>query len=188
MNATGIQQSRLNPMIWMRKLLGHSSPATANTDVQTAASPARKVPRLNQTVLVVDDDPVFLRATTARLESGGYDVITATDGSQAIQAARRRKPNLVVLDVNLPIDVTGVQWDGFRIVTWLKRFEELKGIPVVMVTGGDAQKYTREAFGVGARGFFHKRMDPNHLITLVAHTLARNPAALEAPVEAPSQI
>lgn len=175
MNATCPTKTRFGPLGWMRKLLSPASPATnpTDTDCQAAAIPDNKPSRLHQRVLIVDDDPVFLRATTMRLESDGYEVITATDGSEAIRAARKQKPNLVVLDVNLPLDVTGVPWDGFRVISWLQRFDELKGIPVVMVTGGDPQKYTRQAFGAGARAFFHKRMDPCHLLTLVSHTIGR---------------
>jgi len=137
----------------------------------TQASPATK--RKDKTVLVVDDDPLFLKLTSARLQADGYDVLTAIDGCEAIQAARRKRPNLLVLDVNLPRDVDGVPWDGMSLITWMKRFEDLKGIPVVMVTAGDPTKYTRLAIGAGATAFFHKRMDPAHLLTMVSHTLAR---------------
>jgi|GEM_PF-142879 len=141
--------------------------------VMPAPQPASAGNRQDKTVLVVDDDPLFLKLTSARLQSAGYDVITAADGSEAIQAARRKKPNIVVLDVNLPQDVTGVPWDGMRLITWMKRFDDLKGIPVVMVTAGDPTKYTRLAIGAGATAFFHKRMDPAHLLTMVSHTLTR---------------
>ena len=117
--------------------------------VMPATEPAPASKRRDKTVLVVDDDPLFLKLTSARLQADGYDVITAADGSEAIQAARRKKPNIVVLDVNLPQDVTGVPWDGMRLITWMKRFEDLKGIPVVMVTAGDPTKYTRLAIGPG---------------------------------------
>lgn len=187
MNATITPQSRLNPLSWMRKLFSPAASARSNVDSRAAAIPVSPAPRLNKTILLVDDDPVFLRATSMQLNAGGYDVVTAADGAEAIRAARKQRPHLVVLDINLPLDVTGVAWNGFRVVTWLQRFDELKGIPVVIVTSGDPQKYTREAFGVGARGFFHKRMDPNHLMTLVGHTLNR-PAAPEAKATANFQI
>ncbi|MFO1514202.1 MAG: response regulator [Verrucomicrobiota bacterium] len=166
---------------WVRNLFRlppiEAKPATTDTKsmVMPAAepAPAPTAKRKDKTVLVVDDDPLFLKLTSARLQADGYDVITAVDGGEAIQAARRKKPNLVVLDVNLPQDVTGVPWDGMRLITWMKRFDDLKSIPVVMVTAGDPTKYTRLAIGAGATAFFHKRMDPTHLLTMVSHTLAR---------------
>lgn len=180
---------------WVRSLF-QLEPIPSRTDNQSMAmsagttvvaeAPAAK--RRDKTVLVVDDDPLFLKLTSTRLQADGYDVITAADGSEAIQAARRKKPDVVVLDVNLPQDVTGVPWDGMRLITWMKRFDNLKGIPVVMVTASDPSKYTKLAIGAGATAFFHKRMDPAHLLTLVSHTLARKSATPAAKLEANFQI
>lgn len=172
-------KTKSDTLRWVRNLFRlppiDAKPATTDTKsmVMPADEPATPTKRKDKTVLVVDDDPLFLKLTSARLQADGYDVITAVDGGEAIQAARRKKPNIVVLDVNLPQDVTGVPWDGMRLITWMKRFEDLKNIPVVMVTAGDPTKYTRLAIGAGATAFFHKRMDPNHLLTMVSHTLAR---------------
>ena len=165
---------------WVRSLF-QLEPIPTRTDSKAMAMPAPArapaatptVKRKDKTVLVVDDDPLFLKLTAARLQSAGYDVLTAADGCEAIQAARRKKPNIVVLDVNLPQDVSGVPWDGMRLISWMKRFDDLKNIPVVMVTAADPSKYTRLAIGAGATAFFHKRMDPAHLLTMVSHTLAR---------------
>lgn len=179
MKATPIK-SKSDTFRWVRELFNPIvKPAKpANTDAKSmampAAAPEPSVKRKDKTVLVVDDDPLFLKLTTARLQSAGYDVITANDGCEAIQAARRKKPDIVVLDVNLPQDVSGVPWDGMRLITWMKRFDDLKNIPVVMVTAaGDPSKYTRLALGAGALAFFHKKMDPAHLLAMVSHTLSR---------------
>ena len=167
-------------------------PAATGTDSKSMAmstsQPAPKANRKDKTILIVDDDPLFLKLTAARLRTDGYDVITATDGTEAIKAARHKKPNVVVLDVNLPQDVTGVPWDGMRLITWMKRFEDLKHIPVVMVTAGDPSRYTRLAIGAGATAFFHKRMDPAHLLTMVSRTLARKSGTPAASLESNFQI
>lgn len=134
--------------------------------------PAKK-PANHQKVLVVDDDPLFLKVTATQLEQEGYDVLTAKDGCEAIEAVRKQKPNVVLLDLNLPQDVTGVPWDGFRVISWLKRVEALKNIPIVMMTSSDPSKYTREAIRAGAAGFFSKRLDAKHLITITQQALAR---------------
>ncbi len=130
-----------------------------------------KVRRNGKTVLVVDDDPVFLKVATMKLDSEGYDVITASDGTEAIQTARKSKPDLLVMDVNLTRDVSGVPWDGFSVIAWLRRFDDLKNIPVVIATSGDPANYTKKAFNAGASAFFHKRMDSRLLITMVSHSL-----------------
>jgi CheY-like chemotaxis protein len=188
MSVTTLVKPGPGPIGWIRRLLGSTAPAPPkDTDSRTAAmAPSPADSRHLSKILVVDDDPVFVRATAARLTTAGYNVITATDGSEAIRAARKQKPDLVVLDVNLPLDVSGVPWDGFRVTAWLRHFDDLKNIPIVMVTGGDPQKCTRAAFSAGAKAFFHKRMDPGHLMTLVNHTLNRKatpsaPGASAAP-------
>lgn len=175
MKTTSPSSTRTDTFRWVRNLFNPvvKPLETAAPPAEVASEPASNRDRRHQTILVVDDDPLFLKLTSSRLNSNGYDVLTAADGTEAIQAARRKKPNLVVLDVNLPQDVTGVPWDGMRLVSWMKRFEELRNIPVVMVTAGDPSKYTRLALNAGATAFFHKRMDPNHLLTMVSHTLSR---------------
>jgi chemosensory pili system protein ChpA (sensor histidine kinase/response regulator) len=178
MKTSGTAPDQASQTNWFTKFF--SKPTTETSAPVSASEPTPKKPANGQTVLVVDDDPLFLKIAATRLETDGYTVIMAKDGSEAIEAVRKQKPNLVVLDVNLPQDFAGVPWDGFRVIQWLKRFESLKHIPVVMVTSGDPSKHAREAIRAGATAFFHKRMDQSHLITMVKQTLLRRKPALAA--------
>src|SRR5271163_3394835 len=95
-------------------------------------------------ILIVDDSEVVLRAIRMRLESKGYEVLTALDGAGAVSTARRESPDLILLDLSFPPDVAhggGVSWDGFVIMQWLRRLDEAKNIPIIVVTGGDPVKY-----------------------------------------------
>jgi len=169
---------------WFKRLLGQpvaTSAAAPQATPAPAATPRK--PANHQKVLVVDDDPLFLKLAAAHLENDGYDVVTAKDGCEAIEAVRKQKPHVLVLDVNLPQDFSGVPWDGFRVIEWLNRFDSLKSIPIVMMTSGDPSKYAREAIRAGATAFFHKRTDQNHLITMVKQTLLRRKPALVAGAE-----
>lgn len=163
---------------WLRGLFSPAANPKPTVPTEVIAAPAPKaVPANRQTILVVDDDPIFLKATAMKFESNGFEVITAKDGSEAIQAARRKKPNLLVLDVNYPPDVANggsVPWDGFRIMSWLRRFDEFKITPVVIASIGDPIQCTRLAIGSGAAAFFHKQMNPNQLLAIVTSTLARS--------------
>jgi CheY-like chemotaxis protein len=123
--------------------------------------------RKNKTVLVVDDDPVFLKAASIRLNADGYDVITAKEGSEAIQIARKNKPDALVLDVNLPRDVAGVPWDGFSVMTWIRRFDDLKQVPVVFASNTDSVKLADRLAGTIDTAFFQKTMEPELLTSLV---------------------
>jgi CheY-like chemotaxis protein len=158
---------------WLRRMFSKPTTDHAATPANASAAKPTRKPANHQKVLVVDDDPLFLKITTTQLEQEGYEVLTAKDGCEAIEAVRKQKPNVVLLDLNLPQDVTGVPWDGFRVITWLKRVEALKNIPIVMMTSSDPSKYTREAIRAGAVGFFSKRLDAKHLLTITHQALTR---------------
>ncbi len=82
-----------------------------------------------KTILVVDDEPDAVNFVTEILEGEGYKVISASDGSKGLAAMRKDKPDLVVLDVQMP------EMDGFQVFEEMKKDENLKSIPVVMLTG-----------------------------------------------------
>lgn len=128
-------------------------------------------------LLVVDDDPVILKALSLKLKANGYEVFTATDGAVAVNAVRTQKPDLILLDLTFPPEVTGVPWDGFRIMDWLKRIEEAAGIPIVVITGGDPAKYEARAKAGGATAFFRKPIDHDGLLTTIEQTLGAAKAA-----------
>jgi CheY-like chemotaxis protein len=154
---------------WFRRFFG--KPATPTTP--PVAPPPPPKPARHQKVLVVDDDPLFLKIARTLLTQEGFEVLTAADGCEAIEAARKAKPHVLVLDVNLPTDVTGVAWDGYRIVSWLRHFDALKHIPIVMTSSGDPAQTTRAAMQSGATAFFHKRMQQTQLVNLVNQALLR---------------
>ncbi len=88
-------------------------------------------------VLIVDDEPDAVDFTKEVVEGEGYTVVVASDGSKGLAAMRREKPDLVILDVQMP------DMDGFEVFQEMKRDESLKAIPVVMLTG------IREKVGIG---------------------------------------
>jgi CheY-like chemotaxis protein len=121
-------------------------------------------------VLVVDDNEVILKTLALKLKASGYDVITATDGSQALSTVRRKAPDLILLDISFPPDVAhggGVPWDGFRMIEWFKRMDEVKGVPVIIITAGEAAQYKDRALAAGAAAFFHKPIDNDELLTTI---------------------
>ena len=127
-------------------------------------------------ILVVDDNRVVLMTTSMKLTGAGYDVVTAEDGGEAISAVRRGRPDLILLDISFPPDVGhggGIAWDGFLIMDWLRRLEEGKNIPIIVITGGDPGKYKDRALAAGALSFFHKPINNDDLLALIAQTLEK---------------
>lgn len=129
-------------------------------------------------ILIVDDNPVVVATLEMKLKSAGYEVLTAADGTQAVSVARKARPQLILMDISLPEEtVPGVQWDGFKIIEWLRRIDEAKDIPVIVITGADCQKYKDRSIALGAIAFFQKPIDSRELLEVVKKTLAANKAA-----------
>ena len=126
---------------------------------------------IRKKILVVDDNEIIVRTLALALKQHDFDVITALDGSEAVGAVRREKPDVIVLDISFPQDVTGVPWDGFRIVQWLRRIEEAKSVPFIIITGGEAAKYKDRALKEGAAAFFQKPIKTDELVAVIQNVL-----------------
>ena len=122
-------------------------------------------------ILVVDDNEIILKVLSLKLQGAGYQVITALDGAQAVAAARKEKPDLVLLDIGFPPDVDGVPWDGFRVMEWLQRLDTARKIPIIIITGSEDPKYKERAASSGAVAFFHKPIDHDDLLKVIRATL-----------------
>lgn len=137
-------------------------------------------------ILIVDDNEVILKTLSLKLKAGDFEVLTAVDGSEAVSAARTKQPDLILLDIGFPPEVSGVPWDGFRIIQWLKRLEEAKNIPVIIITGSDAAKYKDRALKEGAVAFFQKPVNNDELLATIRQILGQSttaPAVQPAPVQ-----
>lgn len=131
-------------------------------------------------ILIVDDNEVILKALSMKLTSAGFETLTAIDGSAAVSSARQNKPDLIILDISFPPDVAhggGVGWDGFRIIEWLHRIDEAKGIPIIVITAGDPAKYKDRSLAAGAIAFFHKPIKNDELIATIEKAVGKTPGA-----------
>lgn len=133
-------------------------------NAETAAGPQKKL-------LVVDDNEVIVKTISVKLKSAGFQVFTALDGAEAVALVRKEKPDLILLDLGFPPDIGGVPWDGFRIMEWLRRVDESKKIPIIVITGGAGDKDKERALASGAVAFLYKPLDHDELLKLVRATL-----------------
>ena len=130
----------------------------------SSAAPLKKI-------LVVDDNEIVVRTLSLKLQGGGYQVITALDGAEAVAAARKETPDLILLDISFPPDVGGVPWDGFRIMEWFQRLDTAKKIPIIIITGTEDPKARERATSSGAIAYFQKPLEHDYLIKVVRATL-----------------
>jgi DNA-binding response OmpR family regulator len=140
-------------------------------------------------ILLVDDDKIILKTTSAKLTEAGYEVLTAEDGGSAIRQARQLQPHLILLDLNFPPDVGhggGIPWDGFLILSWLRRQVELQKLPVIVITGGDVEKYKDRWGEAGVRDIFLKPIDHEALLAAIQSSLDGEVAEQEPTQVAPA--
>ena len=122
-------------------------------------------------ILVVDDDVLVIRALSLKLMAAGFEVVSATDGAKAVNSVRTLRPDLILLDITFPADMNSVSWDGFLIMAWLKRIEEAANTPIIVITGGEREKYEARATAAGATAFFHKPIHHDELLTVIRRSL-----------------
>ncbi len=124
-------------------------------------------------ILVVDDEIDFVKMLQARLRIEGYDVLTAEDGIQGIQIARKERPDLIILDIMMP----GL--DGHSVCDMLKKSTLTWSIPVIYLTARTGQADELTAIEKGAKYYLTKPYNPAMLMEMIKSALTENAATEE---------
>jgi two-component system OmpR family response regulator len=132
--------------------------------IASAASVDSEKEMANKKVLVVDDEKKIVDLVTAYLEKDGYRVITAYDGKTALNMARSRAPDIIVLDLMLP-EISG--WDVCRTL----RAES--NVPIIMLTARDEDTDKIVGLELGADDYIVKPFNPKELIARIRAVLRR---------------
>lgn len=115
-------------------------------------------------ILVVDDEPKVVELIRVYLQKDGYDVVVSGDGRDAIDKARNFKPDLIVLDLNLP------ELDGLEVFRAVRSFSDT---PVIMVTARDDEVDKIVGLQLGADDYVTKPFSPRELAARVSAVLRR---------------
>ncbi len=110
------------------------------------------------TVLVVDDEAHIRRLIEFTLKKGGYRMLVATNGKEAIQLALESAPNLIIMDVLMP------EMDGVEALEQLKSDERTASIPVILLTGIGQSTTRKEVEAKGTATYLAKPFSPNKLL------------------------
>jgi DNA-binding response OmpR family regulator len=120
---------------------------------------------MSGTILVVDDEQDFVELMSFNLRKHGYEVLVATNGLDAVLLARRKRPDVIVLDVMLGA------LDGFTVCGILRRESSTRTIPVIMVTAARGEIARLNGFDAGADAFLSKPFSPHELVARVEDAL-----------------
>ena len=127
-------------------------------------------PAAAKRVMVVEDNELNMKLFNDLLEANGYTVIQTRDGLSAIDLARKHRPDLILMDIQLP-EVSGIE-----VTKWLKEDDELRRIPVIAVTAfamkGDEERI-REG---GCEAYISKPISVVHFLDTIKRLLERQPA------------
>lgn len=124
-------------------------------------------------VLIVDDSRTVARALQLFLERDGYLTFTASDGAQAIPIAKRHRPDLILMDIVMPV------MNGFEAVRALARDPDTAAIPVIMVSGTEQPAERVWGARLGAKGFIAKPVARDELLVKVRSVIAVSRRAQE---------
>ncbi len=142
-------------------------------DATPGSSPPVLIGR-NRKLLVVDDNPVVLKAFELKLKSDGFEVCTTTNSAAVASTAEQNQAELIILDVNFPPG-GAMQWNGFTVMQWLRRFPELARIPVILISGSDASEYKEKALAAGAIAYFQKPVVYKEILEAILKAIGEVP-------------
>ncbi len=120
---------------------------------------------MGKRILLVDDSPTDLEFMKKAVETGEYELMTASNGDEAIKKCIEFKPDLILLDVVMPVK------DGFSVCRELKKNPETKDIKIIIVTSKNKPLDQQWSMKQGADSYFSKPFEPTKLSEAVAEMI-----------------
>ena len=120
-------------------------------------------------ILLVEDEKDLVETVTFRLEANNYDVITACDGQDGLDKAKKEKPDLIILDLMLP------KIDGYKVCRALKTDEKYKSIPIILFTARIQKHDQKLGLDCGSDAYITKPFEPQMLLDKIRELLKEPP-------------
>jgi CheY-like chemotaxis protein len=132
---------------------------------ETIASKGRLTSK--KRILIVEDQAVIMGMLRMRLEANNYEVITASDGQEGLEKARRENPSLIILDIMLP------KINGYKVCQILKADPKYKTIPIIISSGRTPQEIRKVGQDVGADAYVSKPFEAEVLLSKIKELLEK---------------
>ena len=120
-------------------------------------------------ILVVDDDPVMIQFVVLRLQHAGYEVLTAADGEQGLQQAKDLKPDLMVLDLAMPV------MHGYEVCKAIRSDKAIADLKIIVTSGKSYPSDIKTAKSVGADRYLVKPYPVQTLLTAIEELIGPQP-------------
>jgi two-component system alkaline phosphatase synthesis response regulator PhoP len=120
-----------------------------------------------ETILVVEDEETTRSLIQYKLKNSGYNVVSVSDGAQALEVLRTTKPSLIILDLMMPL------MSGREFLITLRQRDAFKKLPVIILSAKTLEKDVLEGLSLGADDFMKKPFSPSELIARVRMLLSR---------------
>ena len=130
---------------------------------------AAEVDKAYKLVMVVDDSVTVRKVTSRLLERHGMQVMTAKDGVEAIAQLQEHRPDIMLLDIEMP------RMDGFEVAQLVRNDTELKDLPIIMITSRAGEKHRERAFAIGVNDYLSKPYQEQVLLDSIDKLLSENP-------------
>ncbi len=154
----------LKPKIQNAKFKMQSS---NDVDITRKANQERRAKEKDKelSIMIVDDSPSVRHLTSNIIKKAGWTVIVAKDGLEALETLQdvKQLPAVILTDVEMP------RMDGYELLSSLKRLDNLRGIPVIMITSRAGDKHRQKAFGLGVSEYVTKPFEDTKLVEIVKH-------------------
>jgi len=126
----------------------------------------RRPAAAGQTVLVAEDDPDIRMMVSTMMEMRGYRVVLAADGQETLEVARAERPDIILMDLQLP------RLNGFSVARFIRQDEPLRKVPIIVVSAHDPAKHRNLALAAGCNAFVTKPIDFDRLEELMVRLMS----------------
>jgi chemosensory pili system protein ChpA (sensor histidine kinase/response regulator) len=128
--------------------------------LENAKEASRKAEQVT-TVMVVDDSVTVRKVTSRLLERNGMEVVTAKDGLDAVAQLQDHRPDVILLDIEMP------RMDGFEVASFVRHDESLKDTPICMITSRTGEKHRERALSIGVNEYLGKPFQETELLETI---------------------
>jgi DNA-binding response OmpR family regulator len=118
-------------------------------------------------IVLAEDEPQIARLVEFKLKKEGYQVVWKENGEEALKAIKADRPDLILLDVMMPV------MDGYEVLRQIKEDENLRNIPVIMLTARAQERDVVKGIDSGVEDYITKPFHPAELVARIKRTLAK---------------